>query len=141
MSRLHGTWQAEGHGVRIPGLAVAAVALVLLAGSGAVAAIEAAATMILAVVLAVAALTVAALVAALVLLHRYNRREAGKFELRAEVLRESRPAPRVTGPAPQLVVNHFHGGTHLHLAPGSAAGPNRAIPLRDAITITTDEGD
>jgi len=33
-----------------------------------------------------------------------------------------------------MIVNHFHGGTHLHLTPGSEAGLNLAIPQQDAIT-------
>jgi len=143
MSRLHGTWQAEGGTPPVRG-PVAVVALVLLiAGSGAAAAIEAAFTVILVIVAAVAVLTVAGLVAAVVFLRRWNRGEAEKFAVRAEVLREPRAVPQVTAPTP-VIVNHFHGGIHLHAAvPLGTAEDGRTIQalplLRDAITTETKE--
>jgi hypothetical protein len=127
------------------GPAVVAVVLALLvAGSGAAAAIEAAAVLILYAVSAAAVLAVAALAAAVVLLRRWNRREAEKFTLRAEALREPRAVPQVAAPAPQMIVNHFYGGTHIHAAvPLGVAEDGRtiqAIPVqRDAITTTTTE--
>jgi hypothetical protein len=140
MSRLHGTWQAEGGGVAGCGPAVVAVALALLAAaSGAAAAVEAAATLILAILVAAAAVTIAAGVAAVVLLRRYSRRGAEQLAIQAEVMRASQPDRQVAAPAPQMIVNHFHGGTHIHAAAplgiAEAERTAQAIPVpRDAIT-------
>jgi hypothetical protein len=136
MSRLHGTWQAEGPARSVPGPAIVAVALVLMAGSGAAAAIEAAATVILAVALAVAALAVAGLIAAVVFLRRWNQREAEKFMIRAEALCEPQPVRQVAAPQPTMVVNHFHGGTHLHIGAGggSHAEPVAVEQIHHAVT-------
>jgi hypothetical protein len=140
MSRLHGTWQAEGSARSVSGPVVVVVALVLMAGSGAAAALEAAAAVILVIAVAVAVLTVAGLAAAVVFLRRWNRGEAEKFTLRAEALCEPRAVPQATAPqAAPVIVNHFHGGTHIHapaaLGLAEAERTAQAIPVpRDAIT-------
>lgn len=134
MSRLHGTWQAEGGGGGVPGPLLAGVVLALLAAaSGAAAAVEAAATLILAIVVAAAVLTVTGLAAAVVLLRRYSHRGAGQFALQAEAMR-AEVADRTTAALPAPSAVHYH----LHLSPGmDAAGIIAALPQqRDAITIT-----
>jgi hypothetical protein len=68
----------------------------------------------------------------LVMIHRYNRRETGRFIGRMGAQAAITP-PATPVPA---VVNHYH----LHLAPGATAeGLGWAIPQRDAITISTEE--
>jgi hypothetical protein len=142
MGRLHGTWEATGGGGAGCGPVVVAVVLAVLAvGSGAAAAVEAAATLILAIVVAVAAVSVAGLVAGMVLLRRYSQRGAEQLAHQAEAMRASQPVRQVAAPAPQTIVNHFHGGTHIHAAvPLVIAEDGRtiqALPVpRNAITTT-----
>ncbi len=140
MSRLRGTWEVTGGATSpVPAALVVVGLVVLMAGSAVTAAIEAAATLILVAAVAVAVVVVAGLVAALVFLRRYSQRGAYQLAVKAAAMRAAQPARPVAAPAPQVIVNHFHGGTHIHAAvPLGIAEDGRtiqAIPLqRDAIT-------
>lgn len=81
-------------------------------------------------------------VAGLVLIRRRPAAEGELLAQRAEALRlyaAQQDRPRLAAAQPP-VINHFHGGTHMHLGPGTDAGIIRqALPERDAITITEEE--
>ncbi len=122
----HGTWETSSRLPVLPvfGLLLAAALLSWLAT----------------ILWLIAALLGAFLVLAcggLVVIHRYNRRETGRFVERMGAL-PAVSAPAVSAP-PVTVI--YQGGTHLHIEPGTGAEAliRQALPQqRDAITITTE---
>ena len=108
---VHGTWETGG------GLPVLPAVAVLLA-----AAVSWLATVLWLLALAIGVFLTVAL-GGLVVLRRWNRRETDRFVARVGALGEV-PRHAIAAPA-ALTVNHFHGGTHLHL--GDAPGDSRVI--------------
>jgi hypothetical protein len=120
---VHGSWETGG---RLPVLPAAAVLIVA-------ALVSWLATLLWLIAAVLGAFLVLAL-GGLVFVHRYNRRETGRFIGRMG----AQPAIAPPAAAAAAVVNHYH----LHLAPGATAeGLDWAIPHRDAITITTETGE
>lgn len=122
---VHGEWAT---GRRRQGLAVVAVVLLLLCGGSVIRFAP-----LLWVVAAVAVLVLAAAAAVAVLaLRAWNRQQAGQFVTMLATLPAERPT--VTAPPVQTtVIQHFHGGTHLHVNTGTdTSGLNHLVS--DAIS-------
>jgi hypothetical protein len=107
---MNGTWKVTdgggGHGGRLALVAVAVAALVSWL-----------ATVLL--ILAIVAVTVViALVGGVLLLRRLNTREGSEELARQAAALHADVALQAARPA---VVNHYHGGTHMHLGPGADA--------------------
>lgn len=119
---VHGTWQVTGGGGGAGrGLLIVLGVLVLL-GSGAAARLAETVAETLLVIVGMVALIV---VTGAVWLVRYARR--GNL-VRAMTPPEWRPnpaaapapeKPQITPAQPPMIVNHYHGGTHLHIAAGT----------------------
>lgn len=98
---------------------------------------------ILWLIAAVLAFLLALAVPGVVLLRRWNKREEQAFLARAEVMHVQRAAkPQVTAASqPPVIVNHHYHGNVYQLHPGAdVSGIIQALPDRDAITITEEEG-
>ncbi len=126
MSRgtFRGTWETT-HGV--PVLPVA----VVLGGAALLSWLLTVLAALLWLLVALAVLFVAASAAGVIWMRRWNRRPAPRW---VAAFPDDEPRPAVTTVQPP-VIQHFHGGTHLHLTPGAgSAGHPLVIPARDAIT-------
>ena len=129
-----GTWETTRGGWLLP----AAVAGAGIAAGGAVMSALAA---LLWALLVLAVVAIAVIVFAIVWMRRWTGREYQRFGQQLAALPDE-PRPAVT--APQQVINNFHGGTHVHMLPGSPLPLGidehgqviQAFPLRDGITET-----
>ncbi|MGH3272347.1 MAG: hypothetical protein ACRDN1_25275 [Trebonia sp.] len=103
----------------------------LLGGAAVVAAVMAVVAILAAIfwiLLAVGIVLLAVIAGLIVLIRRSMAAHRPAFTVRAEVLRE--PRRHVAAAQPPAVVNHYNGGTHLHVGPGTdPAVIRQAIPL------------
>lgn len=126
---MRGTWQVTDYG-RGKGVLIVLGVLVLL-GSGTAARLAATVVEALIAAIVVVVLTIAAGVAGLVWYARRGHlvRVVAPPEWR-QVPGAAPPKP-VAAQQPQMIVNHYHGGVHLHGA--DAAGIIRKAPIEGAV--------
>lgn len=123
-----GTWETTRGGGTVACLGAGAVAAAAFLSW--LATVLATLLWILAVLLAVFIMVA---VPAVIWMRRWTSREHQKFNQQLRALPDE-PRPAVTTVQPP-VIQHFHGGTHLHLTPGAgSAGHPLVLPLRDAVT-------
>lgn len=109
---MHGTWKAAGGGASgAAGMGLGSVAALALLSW-------------LATVLWILAIigfaVLAVIIGGVFLLRRRTRADDEAFAERAAALRAD-AARQATAPQPPVIVNHYHGGTHVHLEPGADA--------------------